>query len=144
MAEKWHGTTGGYTNHKCRCDNCRQAWNASCVSRRAAARQYISKNPESIPEHGYRGYRAGCRCVECRNGHNAYNRSKKIARLAASPRSEECQLCGNVPARGTVMDHDHRTGAFRGWLCHSCNTGLGKLGDNREGIVRAISYLKRC
>lgn len=24
-AEPWHGTTGGYTNHACRCDDCREA-----------------------------------------------------------------------------------------------------------------------
>lgn len=24
--EKWHGTAGGYTNHKCRCDACTAAW----------------------------------------------------------------------------------------------------------------------
>jgi hypothetical protein len=23
--ETWHGTVGGYTNHKCRCDACTQA-----------------------------------------------------------------------------------------------------------------------
>lgn len=25
--ERWHGTAGGYTNHACRCDACRRAWN---------------------------------------------------------------------------------------------------------------------
>lgn len=23
--ERWHGTAGGYTNHSCRCDDCRRA-----------------------------------------------------------------------------------------------------------------------
>lgn len=26
MTEAWHGTPGGYTNHRCRCDECRAAW----------------------------------------------------------------------------------------------------------------------
>lgn len=26
MKEGWHGTAGGYTNHSCRCDECREAW----------------------------------------------------------------------------------------------------------------------
>ena len=25
MKEKWHGTPGGYTNHRCRCAACREA-----------------------------------------------------------------------------------------------------------------------
>ena len=26
MIETWHGTAGGYTNHRCRCSECRGAW----------------------------------------------------------------------------------------------------------------------
>lgn len=25
MTERWHGTLGGYTNHRCRCEKCRSA-----------------------------------------------------------------------------------------------------------------------
>lgn len=53
----------------------------------------------------------------------------------------QCELCGKV---GKVhWDHDHETGKFRGWLCVSCNTGLGKLGDSIEGLERALAYLRR-
>jgi hypothetical protein len=27
--EEWHGTAGGYTNHKCRGPKCREAWAAT-------------------------------------------------------------------------------------------------------------------
>ena len=37
-----------------------------------------------------------------------------------------------------VIDHDHDTGEFRGWLCNNCNTGLGAMGDTIEGLERAI------
>ena len=40
------------------------------------------------------------------------------------------------------IDHDHKTGEFRGWLCRNCNTGLGSLGDTIEGLERGIKYLK--
>lgn len=26
MREGWHGTAGGYNNHRCRCHRCREAW----------------------------------------------------------------------------------------------------------------------
>ena len=35
----WCGTTGGYTNHKCRCNRCRAAWNAYMRSWRRKAKR---------------------------------------------------------------------------------------------------------
>lgn len=32
--ERWHGTPGGYTNHYCRCDECREAHAAAMRERR--------------------------------------------------------------------------------------------------------------
>lgn len=55
-----------------------------------------------------------------------------------------CALCdrsGEV-AR-LVLDHDHETGRVRGWLCMPCNTGLGRLGDNSAGLMRALLYLSQ-
>ena len=39
------------------------------------------------------------------------------------------------------LDHNHGTGEFRGFLCDSCNTGLGKFKDDPELLNRAINYL---
>lgn len=55
-----------------------------------------------------------------------------------------CECCGRPPGKlSLALDHCHVTGEFRGWLCTSCNTAIGKLGDNLEGLYRAIAYLKR-
>lgn len=40
------------------------------------------------------------------------------------------------------VDHDHVTGTVRGLLCNGCNHGIGKLGDNAEGVRRALAYLE--
>ena len=55
-----------------------------------------------------------------------------------------CDLCGKTggPPRRYHVDHCHETGRIRGVLCAGCNTGLGKLGDNREGLLRALDYLE--
>ena len=42
------------------------------------------------------------------------------------------------------LDHDHKTGKFRGWLCNKCNSALGLLGDNINYIQRALKYLEDC
>jgi len=52
-----------------------------------------------------------------------------------------CECCGEKPIKW-CLDHDHSTHEFRGWICERCNTGLGKLGDNIEGLTKALNYLK--
>ena len=42
------------------------------------------------------------------------------------------------------IDHDHTTLKVRGLLCTTCNTGIGHLGDNLEGLHNAIKYLRSC
>lgn len=64
----------------------------------------------------------------------------------AYPCPENCESCGRprwLEIRDFALDHDHTTGAFRGWLCWHCNTALGLLGDCVEGVERALAYLKR-
>lgn len=60
--------------------------------------------------------------------------------LAAKP--SECEVCGAENER-IVYDHDHNTGAARGWLCDRCNHALGHARDN-PALLRALAdYLER-
>lgn len=73
--------------------------------------------------------------------------SRRISKYGDIPEAVACELCGATDK--LVVDHDHSCcpGAytcgkcFRGWLCHGCNTGLGKLGDSVESLEKAIQYL---
>ena len=51
-----------------------------------------------------------------------------------------CYLCGSPDH--LCVDHCHETEEIRGILCKSCNSAIGKLGDNEAGLLRAIAYLK--
>jgi len=54
-------------------------------------------------------------------------------------------LCGICADREPAhIDHCHESNEVRGLLCQQCNTALGALGDNVEGLQRAIDYLNRC
>ncbi|MFI5091765.1 MAG: endonuclease domain-containing protein [Terriglobales bacterium] len=54
-----------------------------------------------------------------------------------------CECCGRLPGkRSLALDHDHVTGAFRGWLCGKCNAGIGLLGDTLDGILAAVQYIQ--
>jgi hypothetical protein len=56
---------------------------------------------------------------------------------------EEVKGLGGLKNGSWVLDHDHETDNFRGWLCHSCNRALGFLNDSKDSLNRAIDYLER-
>ena len=57
----------------------------------------------------------------------------------------KCGCCGihqSECKKSFAVDHDHDTMEVRGLLCDACNLGIGKLGDNIEGLEKALRYLK--
>jgi hypothetical protein len=53
-----------------------------------------------------------------------------------------CAICGDAPPDHPTLDHDHRTGGYRGVLCNGCNAGLGFFCDSPELLQKAIQYLQ--
>ena len=66
----------------------------------------------------------------------------KLKKIYKKPIHKHCYCCGKY-CENLVLDHDHKTNKFRGWLCKSCNVGIGYLGDNIEGLLNAIQYIKQ-
>lgn len=54
-----------------------------------------------------------------------------------------CQKTTIVGVSKVVLDHNHSTGNVRGWLCESCNTGIGRFDDKIEIIQHAIDWLEK-
>lgn len=58
-----------------------------------------------------------------------------------------CPICNKTFIRehnnDVVLDHSHIDGSIRGWLCSSCNTSLGKFGDDVGILRRAINWILR-
>lgn len=52
----------------------------------------------------------------------------------------KCPICDRETK--LVLDHCHKTGLLRGFICQKCNIALGKFGDNLEGLQKAIKYLE--
>ena len=77
-------------------------------------------------------------CVQCKTDQS---RLRVELRKSAGPPPDRCTCCGT--SSEVVIDHCHDTLAFRGWLCHKCNVGIGLLGDTVEGTQKAVQYLKR-
>jgi hypothetical protein len=55
-----------------------------------------------------------------------------------------CHICREPEsrARRLSLDHDHTTGALRGFLCNRCNMVLGQINDSVATLEAAIRYLK--
>ena len=60
---------------------------------------------------------------------------------APRPKPEQCEVCGSMGI--LCFDHNHKTGKFRGWICHRCNFALGLVKDNTETLMALIEYLKK-
>jgi len=58
----------------------------------------------------------------------------------------ECPICGKRTIAGVTcrvdLDHNHKTGEIRGWICDSCNTGIGRFKDDIKLLERAIKYVE--
>jgi hypothetical protein len=89
-------------------------------------------------------------CDECRvildgvSAPAAEKRKWEITRPELEP--FRCPICKKTTIPGltskVVLDHDHETGRIRGWICDSCNTGIGRFKDNITLLENAIRYLK--
>jgi hypothetical protein len=55
-----------------------------------------------------------------------------------------CAGCGKTDDEGRRLpiDHDHKTGAVRGLLCHQCNLVVGNAQDRPEILRNLADYLE--
>lgn len=100
---------------------------------RERSRRYRERHPEKAAER-FRRWKAK---------NPGYWRKGQGLPEPTRPEPLECECCNEITAQGLHLDHDHETGEFRGWLCFGCNTALGKLGDNLEGVMRLVRYLRK-
>lgn len=83
-----------------------------------------------------------------REGHlrRSYDITQDEYDALAKAQNFSCKICGKPadeePFGKLAVDHCHDTGRVRGLLCSVCNSGIGKLGDNIEGLEKALEYLK--
>jgi len=101
-------------------------------------------------------------CKECRNQqHRDWSlenrdkqRSKDYVRRGLEVNVGEipdlCQVCGGTSFHAPTkklskacVDHDHKTGEVRGFLCFNCNKILGFVKDSPELLEQLAEYLRR-
>jgi Recombination endonuclease VII len=104
-------------------------------ARKRATRKWKAANPEKLKAMS-RGYLSRNR-ERMRAGHRKYMGLPDATR----PAPTMCECCGQPDKAALCLDHDHKTGKFRGWLCKRCNSAIGLLGDSLCGVLCAVDYL---
>ena len=115
------------------CGKCFEILPVNCFSRNSGAKHLRSE------------------CKKCTNELRIVSRS--LRKITPEPNKDYvCPICesneeqskgkGNAKNGSWVLDHDHKTKKFRGWLCHKCNRALGHFNDDEKILLKAIKYLK--
>lgn len=93
------------------------------------------------------------KCVGAENGERQSGKNhwnwkggndlRYLKKIAPRPRPDKCEICGDKGKKrnGIVLDHNHKTKKFRGWLCSNCNTAIGLVQENTNILKSIISYL---
>jgi hypothetical protein len=98
-----------------------------------------------------------CMCIRHRSTSHNHDRSRACAAkrggFAPPPLERDCpprpsdgrcdsclELVTGKGRDGFHLDHDHVTGAFRGWVCNGCNTGRG-IADEADRLRTRADFL---
>jgi hypothetical protein len=90
-------------------------------------------------------------CKSCRKKKDGVSVSKADREEWEANRPQDytlfvCPICGKnliVGISKIVLDHDHLNGKVRGWLCESCNTGIGRFDDDPDIVYKAVAWLMK-
>lgn len=94
--------------------------------------------------------RPSCKVCRVKMEGIGVSRADKLAWQKKKPTKNEpfeCPICKKRTIAGVtskiVLEHNHRTGKPGGWICDSCNTGLGRFKDDVKLLKSAIKFLKK-
>lgn len=100
---------------------------------RAYQQAYREKNREAL-RHRERERKFG---ISRQEYAELFLKQNGVCAICKQP--ETATRFGKVKA--LCVDHCHTSGKVRGLLCSDCNTGIGKMKENREALLSAIRYL---
>lgn len=129
---------------------CETCYNETKICRRCQQQKSIfefEKNQKTIA--GKVSRRGECR--DCRKWKKPIppktrREYEKISPPTAIGEPFHCPVCDRTIIRqyknDVVLEHDHKTGEIRGWLCRMCNNGMGMMDDDIGILKKAIRWLQ--
>jgi hypothetical protein len=100
------------------------------------------KHRKSIEEYPYFSTSSAGRkntCKKCSS--ELAELRKKLKHENPPPHAGKCPICEEY-TRDWILDHCHFEHKFRGYICNSCNLGLGRFNDDEKLLHNAIKYLQ--
>lgn len=128
-----------------------KCWDCAGPKRNAYLRALRKNHPEEVKSRRaefQRKFVAKLGPLEqrARSRYYRYGLSKSAYAALVESQGNKCAICRKPlveAGKGSVVDHNHSTGAVRGVLCNGCNTALGSFGDSQVRLLAALEYLKR-
>ena len=108
---------------------------------------------------GHLEYRNDCKQCRKTEAKQRAELHKQYGHLRPQGNDYECPICNRneeqITSNGSfqqtrklkshtiwALDHNHKTGEYRGWICNNCNVALGRLNDDINALQNAIKYLR--
>jgi len=120
---------------------------------RAQRVRYIKENSEKIRAQRALYTKENPKRVRAQKVFSKYGLTPEMEAVMTEEYNNCCWICETkFTEKGHSrrhIDHDHdiqeRIGErfVRGMFCASCNTSLGKFGDNLAGVMKVVAYLKK-
>lgn len=112
---------------------------------REYARRNYSRNRAKFCARSRRNYRQKPEIRLRADLKRRYNLPLQAYKALLVKQNGVCAICSE-PEKGKFsrlsVDHDHQTKSVRGLLCSACNSGLGRLKDSEELLIKALEYLR--
>ncbi len=143
-------TDGHYARCKeCRVEDCRKHREENREKVRESARKWAYVNKEHVEKNMTEWRKKNRWKTILQQSRSAAKRCGHLPCNANAGQIEAaftgfCEICGVPEAecnRRLHMDHDHKTGEFRGFLCGKCNKAIGLFNDSEEVLVNALHFI---
>jgi len=126
------------------CSICKIEQSIEAFNRHAnhpGGRRSICKSCTSI-RHKEKRSRSDLYQLRIRKIANRYGITDKEVDDRLAEQNFLCKICQNPLLRTRFhADHNHKTNQLRGFLCGTCNSGLGMFKENPDFLRAAIEYL---
>ena len=99
------------------------------------------KNEKDIVEFPFFSTNDAGRKNTCRSCNNELSNLRRNLRAQNRPPiAGPCPICKSHTTVW-ILDHCHFDNTFRGYICNSCNLGIGRFNDDISILYNAIEYL---
>ena len=112
-------------------------------SKKTYQARYYAKNAKRIKARSHRWKRAHPERIRDYHLKQTFGITLDDYNRLLKKQKGVCAICKGPPNRqgSYTVDHDHKTDALRGLLCHRCNAALGLLREDPVVLKTAAAYL---